>query len=143
MEQLYVRISGSYWDNRQSPDTRTFAGAGFNYFGQCPVDVDYDGQLDWGGCGVGDIPFTFSNEYMSLWELDPYSPDDYVTTLTYSGSFTVQVPCDGWGCSSGASGTKSSDANSIASADVRFVVDGAVWDDPQGCCVDGYNYCEG
>lgn len=135
------------YTEQRSTAIKNFAGESVTYY-QCPVDWNYDGEIDDGGCGngTGSRQFSFGNRYMRLYEMDPgpFAPgDDFITQLNYSGTFVVTLWCDGWSCTDGASGWKNSSSNSIASSPVQVRTVGGVWSDPYGCCDEnGVNHCE-
>ena len=127
-----------------SGDIKSFAGESISYY-ECPLDWNYDGEIDDGGCGngTGSRQFSFGGRYMKLYELDPFPGiDQLITQLNYSGTFVVQLWCDGWSCEAGESAWKDSSSNPIASSPVRVRTVGGVWSDPNGCCDNGVNYCE-
>jgi hypothetical protein len=126
-----------------SPDEKVYVGYSIT-FGSCPWDWDYDGVIDDGGCGNGTgwRQFSSGGNYMALYELDPITGDEEVTTLYYNDTMYINVWCDGWTCGSGSSSWQASASNSIASADIRFSTPGAVWYDPYNCCDNGVNYCQ-
>lgn len=136
------------WNNyteQWSPDIRNFAGESITYT-QCPFDWNYDGEIDDGGCGNGTgwRQFSFGGRYMKLYEMDgfPWPGDDPVTQLNYANTFVIDLWCDGWSCGSGNSGWQNNSSNSIASSPVMVRSLGGAWDDPNGCCQDGVNYCQ-
>jgi uncharacterized protein (TIGR03437 family) len=62
----------------------------------CPADTDGDGQLDTGGCS--DVrTYSHGTNFMSIYELDPFTGDDLVQTLIYPET-VVELTCDFWGC---------------------------------------------
>ncbi len=88
-----------------TPDCRSQASVtGVNIHGTmevdvpvgCPRDVDADGVADEGGCR--DVPvYDHGPNFMSLYELDPYSPDMLVQTL-YFPATPVATGCGVYGC---------------------------------------------
>lgn len=130
------------WGNPNlQPDPQSYASAWLAWGNSCPIDSNHDGIIESGGCGVGTRSFTASNQYMHLYEMDPIG-DDGITTLSYpSGCCTAQFACDGWSCGGGSSPWYTNNASVVGTAQIRLVVIGAEWDDPDGCCIDGVNYC--
>ena len=140
--------SPDYWLNHHSA-TDQFSGTGGLFGGgtlvwgtQCPVDYNGDGRIDSGGCDPNFTQVTLSNAYMDLWELDPFSSDQFVGRFTYPSSCcTVSVSCDGYYCSGGVSVPIENDPHALGSAAVRLIVREAIWNDPNGCCSGGVNFC--
>ena len=63
----------------------------------CPVDADNDGLADYGGCADIDS-FEHGDNFMSVYELDPFTGDQLVQTLYYPRA-PVALDCDVSGCS--------------------------------------------
>ncbi|MCW5980130.1 MAG: hypothetical protein KIT09_18755 [Bryobacteraceae bacterium] len=62
----------------------------------CPSDTNRDGALDSGGCA--DLTsYSRSNNFMSLYELDPATADELVQTIYYS-DLVVPLRCDVFDC---------------------------------------------
>lgn len=71
----------------------------------CPMDVTGDGICDYGGCAeIGLDTFETSGHFLSLYELDPWDTDEFVTTLYIDPDCcTVSQTCTTGGCSGGDS----------------------------------------
>jgi uncharacterized protein (TIGR03437 family) len=62
----------------------------------CPADTDGDGQFDQGGCS--DVrSYSHGTNFMSVYELDPFTGDELIQTLIYPQT-VVEMACDFWGC---------------------------------------------
>src|SRR5690606_21140765 len=62
----------------------------------CPYDLNGDGICDGGGC-MDVWRITYQNNYMSLYELDPWGTDSLIQTV-YFGATTVYTACDPFRC---------------------------------------------
>ncbi|GAB4252407.1 MAG: hypothetical protein Kow00109_27980 [Acidobacteriota bacterium] len=72
-------------------------GGGWMHFPvSCPIDWNYDGVVDTGGClDLDDQPFTVSGNFMSVYELDPGAHHDFIRT-TYHPNLSVTLHCPSW-----------------------------------------------
>ena len=127
--QFYNHNEGT---EQYSADVQKYAETEVRFRNTCPYYWNDDGRIDVGGCGL-ERRVSYE-ESITLFELDPGPGDREVTTLGYRDSFSVGVSCDGWGCESGATSWQKSEGSRVASAEVRLVVVGGEWIDPDGVC---------
>lgn len=118
--------------------TEQFTVTGTNNYGggfqsrtvNCPWLLNPNDEEYRGGCRDLNT-FTVSNNFMSLYELDPgpiCGADDFVQTLFFNNTSTA-LDCDAWGCGPSV-GSWVSTTGYIASAQIRVNVEwGALTDD--------------
>ena len=68
------------------------------YSVQCPRDTDGDGTCDTGGCSYDGRTTRVDTPDLSLYELDPWSPDTLVQIIHYPTVSVVADCPDPWGC---------------------------------------------
>ncbi|HWR50617.1 MAG TPA: hypothetical protein VN428_05895 [Bryobacteraceae bacterium] len=103
---------------------------------RCPLPVA--GGPDAGGCS--DVSSYASGvNFMSLYELDPATPDDLIQTL-YFPETVVKLTCDAWGCAPAGSawvaptGYDSPSNDARVYAELATVVGWGAFVDPGGAC---------
>ena len=116
---------------------------GFDAWADCPRDTDGDGSCDEGGCLYHEWIGT-SNNYMSLYEIDPCDEDELVQSV-YFPSTSVETTCDIWGCAVGSSPWVSptfyqDPSYQVVFAEMALVYNGAYFVDPYGACADLAQY---
>lgn len=105
---------------------------------RCPIDTDNDGVADAGGCA--DVrSYTHTRNFMSMYELDPFTGDDLIQTL-YFPPTPVTPRCTPSGClAAGSEWVQANAAESPTSpqrvfAEMAMVVNSGAFADPGGAC---------
>jgi len=78
-----------------------YTGAQIDQYTGCPMDTNYDGVCDTGGClALNSTGFGVGGQFLSLYELDWPDGDDFITTLyAHSGCCHVNLSCSKDYCS--------------------------------------------
>jgi hypothetical protein len=89
-------------EQQSATDNNAHGGGYDRLYVSCPVDLDYDGFADVGGC-MDITSYSILNNFMSLYEQD-WDGDDFVTTLYFpSECCTAEFTCGVYGCGAAAS----------------------------------------
>lgn len=105
--QLYKAPNCSLFNSNEC--TEQVSTTGINVLGtqtvdipvSCPMMTEGSGTLDRGGCSEV-LNYSRSNNFMSLYELDPVTGDELVQSVYYPG-LLVPLKCNAWGCPSAGS----------------------------------------
>jgi len=103
----------------------------------CPLDLSGDGEADAGGCADVDA-YAHGRNFMTLYELDPFTGNQLVQTLFFPET-PVVLDCDIAGCEPNGSPWVQPEAYDdpidrvLATAEFAMAVNGGVFD-PQGRC---------
>ena len=126
--------------------TEQKTGTGVNVHGtitvevavRCPIDTNSDGVADAGGCRDVREHISTGN-FMSLYELDPFTGNDLVQTL-YFPATVMPVNCSVGGCTAAGSewvrpnGFDSPRVPEKVFAELATVVNSGTFSDPQRAC---------
>lgn len=109
-----------------------------NLAASCPADTNGDGLADSGGCSRMSF-YSSGTNFMSVYELDPASPDELVQTI-YFPETALDLSCGVFGCARAASGWMRPSAYDSPvspariSAEMATVVNHVTFRDPSRVC---------